>query len=58
MRWQKSPMAKGKIEAAFSRLDRLGLGKTDGDAVDVRESIRRVDLFTSVTSAPSESGPC
>ena len=45
---QKSPTAKGKIETAFVRLDRLGLGEDGGGLVDARESMLRADLFTSV----------
>ena len=46
---QKSPLAKGKIDNAFARLDRLGLGKDSEDVADAREVLRRADLFTSVT---------
>ena len=45
MRGQKSPMVKGKVDAAFSRLDRLDLGEGVADA---QESILRADLFASV----------
>ena len=43
-------MTKGKIKTAFARLNRLGLGKGDEDAMDAQESMRRVDLIMSVTS--------
>ena len=43
---QRSPTTKAKIETAFARLDRLGLGKDDEDVVNVQESMRRADLFT------------
>jgi len=51
---QKSPMAKGRLEAAFARLDRLGLGEDCEDLVDPQESMRQVDLFMLVTSTPPE----
>jgi len=43
---QKSPVTKRKIEAVFARLDRLGSGRDDEDVAD---SMRRADLFMSVT---------
>ena len=49
MRGQKSPMTQRKIEVAFARLDRLGLGEDDESVVNAQESLRRADLFTSVT---------
>ena len=51
VREQKSPMAKGKVEAALARLDRLGLRE---DVADVQESMRRANLFTSVAWSPSQ----
>ena len=41
--------------AAFPWLDRLGLGWEDEDVADVRELMRRADLFVSVILAPPES---
>ena len=46
---QKSPIAKRKSEAAFTRLDKLGLGVDGEGVVDVQESLQRADLFASVT---------
>ena len=34
---QKSPLAKGKIDNSFARLDRLGLGKDGEDVADAQE---------------------
>jgi len=51
-REQKLPMAKGKVEAALARLDKLGLWE---DVADVQESTRRVNLFMSVALSPSQS---
>ena len=48
-------MVKRKIETAFTRLDKLGLGEDDEDVVDAQESMRRADLFTSVTPSPPKS---
>ena len=39
-------MTKRKVEAAFTRLDRLKSREDDGDAADVQELIRGADLFT------------
>ena len=47
---QKSPTTKRKIEAALARLDKLSSG-----TVVVQDQRRRVDMFTSVISAPPES---
>ena len=44
-------MTKGKIEAAFIRLDRLGLGKRGKHVADAQESNWLADLFTSVIPA-------
>jgi len=51
MRPQKSPMTKGKIEAAFARLDKLVSGKSSEDPVNTQDSKRRVNMFMSVISA-------
>ena len=52
LRGQTSSVTKEKIKTAFARLDKLELGlRGDSqDAVDVEESVRRADLFASVTS--------
>ena len=50
-------MTKGKIENAFARLDRLALGNDGEGMADAQESMRRAELFTSVTSALPESIP-
>ena len=55
MRPQKSPMTKGKIEAAFARLDKLGSGKNNEDAVNAQDSRQRVNMFTSVIPVPPKS---
>ena len=56
---QKSATTKEKVEAAFARLDSLGLGEDkvvdEEDEADVQESMRRADLFTSVTPASPKS---
>ena len=39
-------MAKRKAEAAFARLDGLGLGEDDEGVADAQASMRRAELFT------------
>ena len=48
-------MTKGKIDHALARLDRLDLWEDYENVADARESMRRADLLTSVTSTPPES---
>jgi len=48
-------MTKGKIEAAFARLDKLGSGKNNEDAVNAQDSRQRVNMFTSVIPVPPKS---
>ena len=54
---QKSPTTKTKIEAAFVRLDKLGLGEESDDVADAQESMRRADLLMSVAT-PCSNQPC
>ena len=50
---QKSQTTRGKVDAAFSRLDSLGLGEDEEDIeedeIGVQESMQRADLFMLVT---------
>ena len=46
MRGQKSSTMKGKIESAFARLEKLGLGKNNEDPVDAQDLKGRAGLFT------------
>jgi hypothetical protein len=41
-----------KIEPVFARLDELGSAGDDNAMVNVRESMQRTDLFTSVALVP------
>ena len=50
---QKSPTTKRRIETAFARLNKLGIG--EDDVADGQELMRRADLFMSVTSVSLES---
>jgi len=51
---QKSPTTKRKIEAALARLDKLSSGKNNEDTVIAQDPRQRVDMFTSVISAPPD----
>lgn len=48
-------MTKEKVENAFARLDKVGLGKDGAEVADAQESTRRADFFKLVTSASLES---
>lgn len=48
-------MTKGKIEAGFARLARLGSGGDGEDVTDVQESMRRAGLLTLVATPPGST---